>query len=453
MPKRLHIRTYGCQMNIYDSTRMADALAADGYRLCESAEEADIVVVNTCHIREKAAEKTFSELGRLRQLKEKKARAGEAMLLAVSGCVAQAEGREIARRAPYVDLVVGPQAYHRLPAMVAEAASTKTHTTLVDTEFPAESKFEHLPRARGPAAASAFLTVQEGCDKFCAFCVVPYTRGAEFSRDASAVLAEARDLIARGVAEITLLGQNVNAYHGRGPDGKSWSLARLIGALAEFDGVARIRYTTSHPNDMSDDLYAAHRDCPKLMPYLHLPIQSGSDKVLKAMNRGYSAGEYLTAVERLRASRVEMALSGDFIVGFPGESEADFEATLALVRQVGYAQAYSFKYSPRPGTPAAEAALQVPEAEKAARLQELQSVLNAQQLAFNQASQGQVMAVLFDRPGRAPGQLVGRSPFMQAVHVEAGVEWMGRIARVRISRGLANSLAGTLVDADKEVAA
>ena len=453
MPKRLHIRTYGCQMNVYDSSRMADALAAHGYGLSETAEAADIVVVNTCHIREKAAEKTFSELGRLRRLKEKRARAGEAMLLAVTGCVAQAEGQEIARRAPYVDLVVGPQAYHRLPAMVAEAAGAVTQRTLVDTDFPAESKFEHLPRAQGPAAASAFLTVQEGCDKFCAFCVVPYTRGAEYSRDAGAVLAEARDLIARGVAEITLLGQNVNAYHGRGPDGKSWSLARLIGALAELDGLERIRYTTSHPNDMSDDLYAAHRDCPKLMPYLHLPIQSGSDKVLKAMNRGYSAGDYLSAVERLRAARADIALSGDFIVGFPGEDEADFEATLALVRQVGYAQAYSFKYSPRPGTPAAEAANQVPEAEKAARLQELQGVLNAQQLAFNQASVGKRMAVLFDRPGRTPGQLVGRSPYMQAVHVEAGAEWIGRIARARISRGLANSLAGTLSDAAREAAA
>ncbi len=441
-------------MNVYDSTRMAEALAPDGYVPTDRVEDADMVLVNTCHIREKAAEKTFSELGRLRQLKEDRARAGRELILGVTGCVAQAEGAEIARRAPFVDLVVGPQAYHRLPAMAARARDrAKGGATLLDTEFPADSKFAHLPRGTGPAQASAFLTVQEGCDKFCAFCVVPYTRGAEYSRPAVAVIAEARDLIARGVREITLLGQNVNAYHGAGPDAHDWSLARLIMALAELDGLDRIRYTTSHPKDMTDDLYAVHAQCDKLMPYVHLPIQSGSDRVLKAMNRGYGAADYLAAIERLRVARPDVAISGDFIVGFPGESEADFAATMDLVRAVGYAQAYSFKYSVRPGTPAADASDQVAEAVKSARLEALQELLSAQQLAVTRATVGRVLPVLFDRPGRRPGQLVGRGPHMQAVHVTAGPEMIGRIEPVRIVEGLQNSLARAMAPANPEQAA
>ncbi|HUF86000.1 MAG TPA: tRNA (N6-isopentenyl adenosine(37)-C2)-methylthiotransferase MiaB, partial [Thermohalobaculum sp.] len=361
--KTVFIKTYGCQMNVYDSERMEGALAAHGYAATDSPEGADLVILNTCHIREKAAEKVYSELGRLKPLREAKARAGGRMTVAVAGCVAQAEGAEIQRRQPAVDVVVGPQAYHRLPALVARSAATGGQ--VIDTEFPAEDKFDHLPQApRARRAPAAFLTVQEGCDKFCAFCVVPYTRGAEASRPAARVLAEARALVARGVVEITLLGQNVNAYHGAGPGGADWSLARLIRALARIEGLARIRYTTSHPNDMTGDLIAAHADEAKLMPYLHLPVQAGSDRVLRAMNRRHGAGDYLRLVERIRAARPDIALSGDFIVGFPGETEADFEATLGLVRAVGYAQAYSFRYSPRPGTPAAGAE-QVPEPVKA----------------------------------------------------------------------------------------
>ena len=428
-PRKVFIKTYGCQMNVHDSERMIDALAAADFVPVAAAEDADLVILNTCHIREKAAEKVYSEIGRLRALKTARRRP-PAPYLAVAGCVAQAEGAEILRRAPAVDLVFGPQTYHRLPEMVARADAQRrrgARVRVLDTEFPAEDKFDFLPRRTRGRGPTAFLTVQEGCDKFCAFCVVPYTRGAEVSRPLSAVVAEARRLVAEGVREITLLGQNVNAYHGATEGGGTASLADLIHALAGIEGLARLRYTTSHPRDMRDDLIAAHRDVPVLMPYLHLPIQSGSDRILKAMNRRHRAADYLRIVDRLRAARPDIALSGDFIVGFPGESDADFAATLALVRRVRYAQAYSFKYSPRPGTPAA-AADQVPEAVKAERLAALQALLKEQQAAFNAASIGRTVPVLLERPGRKPGQLVGRSPHMQAVHVDLGGNASGAAA-------------------------
>ncbi|MEO1493200.1 MAG: tRNA (N6-isopentenyl adenosine(37)-C2)-methylthiotransferase MiaB [Pseudomonadota bacterium] len=431
-PKKLFIKTYGCQMNVYDSERMASAMAASDYVEVSSPEEADLVVLNTCHIREKAAEKVYSELGRMKPLKQ----ANPDMKIAVAGCVAQAEGAEIVRRQPMVDLVVGPQAYHRLPDMVAGRGEK------VETEFPAEDKFDHLPADNRPRRApTAFLTVQEGCDKFCAFCVVPYTRGAEVSRPAERIVNEARDLVSRGVREITLLGQNVNAYHGEGPDGGDWSLARLVRALAEVEGLARIRYTTSHPNDMTDDLIAAHAEVPALMPYLHLPVQAGSDRVLKAMNRKHTAESYIRLIERIRVARPDIALSGDFITGFPGETEADFEDTLALVREVRYAQAYSFKYSPRPGTPAATSE-QVPEDAKADRLARLQTLLTEQQTAFQQATVGRTLPVLIEKPGRNPGQMVGRSPYLQAVHLQAPPETVGQIADVTIVESATNSLSG-----------
>ncbi|MDP6708834.1 MAG: tRNA (N6-isopentenyl adenosine(37)-C2)-methylthiotransferase MiaB [Alphaproteobacteria bacterium] len=446
MSRKLFIRTYGCQMNAYDSARMADVLAALGFHSVETPEGADMVIVNTCHIREKASEKTFSELGRLNRLKTARAAAGGRMILAVAGCVAQAEGEEILRRAPYVDIVLGPQTYHRLPEMLARAQRAAERGAggagILDTEFPPEPKFDRLPEPSRSPGPSAFLTVQEGCDKFCSFCVVPYTRGAEFSRPAAQVLAEARLLVAAGVAEITLLGQNVNAYHGEAADGSNWGLARLVLALAEIDGLARIRYTTSHPADMTQALIDAHRDCDKLMPYLHLPAQAGADRVLAAMNRRYGAEGYLELVARLRQARPDIALSGDFIVGFPGERAVDFEATLELIRRVGYAQAYSFKYSARPGTPAALLDGQVPEAEKAARLARLQALLEAQQRRFNEARIGARMPVLLERPGRYPGQLVGRSPYMQAVHVEGDDAHLGEIATVEITAATGNSLAG-----------
>ncbi|MDT8343017.1 MAG: tRNA (N6-isopentenyl adenosine(37)-C2)-methylthiotransferase MiaB [Thermohalobaculum sp.] len=443
-PKKLWIKTYGCQMNVYDSERMAAALVAEGYVEAESPEGADLVVLNTCHIREKAAEKVYSDLGRLRPLREAKAAAGGRMQIAVAGCVAQAEGAEIQRRAPLVDLVVGPQAYHRLPAMAARVAAGGG--AQIDTDFPEEDKFDHLPQPpKARRAPAAFLTVQEGCDKFCAFCVVPYTRGAEVSRPAARILAEARDLVARGVVEITLLGQNVNAWHGAGPAGGTWGLGELIRALAGIDGLARIRYTTSHPNDMDDGLIAAHAEVPKLMPYLHLPVQSGSDRILKAMNRRHTAGDYLRLIARIRATRPDIALSGDFIVGFPGETEADFAATMALVREVGYASAYSFKYSSRPGTPAATAAEQVPEAVKTERLLRLQALITAQQAAFQRACVGREMPVLIEKPGRYPGQMVGRSPWLQAVHLTADAGLAGQIVPVAIEGVRTNSLAGRLI--------
>ncbi len=436
-PKKLYIRTYGCQMNVYDSERMAEALGGAGYVTTEDAAEADMILLNTCHIREKAAEKVYSELGRLRALKG----ARPDLKIGVAGCVAQAEGEEIMRRQPLVDLVVGPQSYHRLPQMEARLRAGEK---ALDTEFSLDDKFDtlrHRPKARrGP---TAFLTVQEGCDKFCAFCVVPYTRGAEASRPAARVLEEARDLVERGVREITLLGQNVNAYHGAG-EGGDWSLARLIWALNDIDGLARIRFTTSHPNDMSDDLIEAHGTCPKLMPYLHLPVQSGSDRILKRMNRKHTAEAYLRLIERIRAARPDILVSGDFIVGFPEETEADFQATLDLIEAVGYGQAFSFKYSTRPGTPAAERA-QVAEEVKAERLHRLQALVTRQQRAVQDAMVGQRVGVLFERPGRMAGQMVGKSDHLHAVHVSDPGLAAGDLAQVEIIESGANSLAGRVV--------
>ncbi|WP_333683890.1 tRNA (N6-isopentenyl adenosine(37)-C2)-methylthiotransferase MiaB [Pontibaca methylaminivorans] len=439
-PRKLFIRTYGCQMNVYDSERMAEVLGEQGYEQIDSPEGADMILLNTCHIREKAAEKVYSELGRFRGLKEAK----PDLKIGVAGCVAQAEGEEIMRRAPLVDLVVGPQSYHRLPAMEARL---REGGRAIDTDFPVEDKFTGLPpRPRASRGPTAFLTVQEGCDKFCAFCVVPYTRGAEASRPPERILAEARDLVARGVREITLLGQNVNAYHGTG-EGGDWSLARLIRALAGVDGLERIRYTTSHPNDMSDDLIAAHGECGKLMPYLHLPVQSGSDRILKRMNRSHSAEGYLRLIERIRAARPDILISGDFIVGFPEESDADFQATLDLVEAVEYGQAYSFCYSSRPGTPAAERA-QVDPAVASARLQRLQALLGQQQKRAQDRMVGQEVGVLFEKPGREAGQMVGKSDHLHAVHVNGGGVGPGALARVRIVASGANSLAGEVIAAE-----
>ncbi|MEM7270846.1 MAG: tRNA (N6-isopentenyl adenosine(37)-C2)-methylthiotransferase MiaB [Pseudomonadota bacterium] len=438
--KKLHIKTYGCQMNVYDSERMAEALAGAGYETVDTPKGADMVLLNTCHIREKAAEKIYSELGRVRKLAEAKKAEGGEMLVGVAGCVAQAEGEEIVRRAPLVDLVVGPQAYHRLPEMEAKA---RAGATAIDTDFPEEDKFA---RSRGPKskrAPTAFLTVQEGCDKFCAFCVVPYTRGAEISRPAEQVIAEARDLVERGVVEITLLGQNVNAYHGASAD-EDWSLARLIRELAKVDGLERIRYTTSHPNDMDADLIAAHADVEKLMPYLHLPVQAGSDRILEAMNRRHTADEYIRLIERIREARPDIALSGDFITGFPGETEAEFEDTMALVREVTYAQAYSFKYSARPGTPASDLPV-VGAEENSARLSRLQALLGEQQTAFQKATVGRRLPILIEKPGREPGQMVGKSPYLQSVHLDAPATLAGRIVMADVTASAANSLAARLV--------
>ena len=436
-PKKLFVKTYGCQMNVYDSERMAEALGSEGYVQVGTPEEADMILLNTCHIREKAAEKVYSELGRMKPLRE----ANPDLKIGVAGCVAQAEGEEIMRRQPMVDLVVGPQTYHRLPAM---ARAVEAGEKALDTDFPEEDKFAHLPKARQPRRGpTAFLTVQEGCDKFCAFCVVPYTRGAEVSRPVDRILREAGELVERGVREITLLGQNVNAYHGAGPDGE-WGLARLIRELAKIDGLDRIRFTTSHPNDMEDDLIAAHGDCDKLMPYLHLPVQSGSDRILKAMNRKHTAAEYVALIARIRAARPDLLLSGDFIVGFPGETEEDFEATMELVRSVGYGQAYSFKYSARPGTPAAEKPM-VEAAVADDRLQRLQALLTEQQRAAQDAMVGREVGVLFEKAGRMPGQLVGKSDHLHAVHVQAPEGLMGQIARVRIVESGPNSLKGELI--------
>lgn len=425
-------------MNVYDASRMGDVLAPLGYQASEDIASSDLVILNTCHIREKAAEKVYSDLGRLRQEKDRRAASGNPMVIAVGGCVAQAEGEEILRRAPYVDLVFGPQTYHRLPLMLRTFEKNKR--SVVDTEFPAEDKFDQLPDAGKVDGASAFLTVQEGCDKFCTFCVVPYTRGAEFSRPSDPVLREARLLVGKGVREITLLGQNVNAYHGETPDGSEWTLGRLIRELAEIDGLDRIRYTTSYPAEVDDDLISAHRDVPELMPYLHLPVQAGSDKILKLMNRRHTSGDYADVVWRLRDARPDLALSSDFIVGFPGESDSDFEQTMKIVRDIGFVQAYSFKYSPRQGTPAADMDGQVPEDVKSARLAELQAELNRQQLAFNDQCIGKTMPVLFDRPGSHDGQLVGRSPFMQAVHCELPNTYLGEIVDVMIDKAKPNSL-------------
>jgi len=437
MTKKLFVKTYGCQMNVYDSERMAGALGAAGYDEVSSPEEADMILLNTCHIREKAAEKVYSELGRMKPLKAQK----PDLKIGVAGCVAQAEGAEIMRRQPMVDIVVGPQAYHRLPEMEARAQGG---AKVLDTDFPEEDKFDHLPR--GPKmrrAPAAFLTVQEGCDKFCAFCVVPYTRGAEVSRPVARILDEANDLVDRGVREITLLGQNVNAYHGQGDDGV-WSLARLIRGLAKVDGLERIRFTTSHPNDMTDDLIAAFGEEPKLMPYLHLPVQSGSDKILKAMNRRHDAESYIRLIEKIRAARPDLMLSGDFIVGFPGEEEADFAETMALVDAVNYGQAYSFKYSARPGTPAAERQ-EVSDVDKSDRLARLQGLLTRQQRAAQEAMVGREVNVLFEKEGREAGQMVGKSDYLHSVFVDAPEATIGQIAPVRIISSMTNSLEGRLI--------
>lgn len=433
-PKKLFIKTYGCQMNVYDSERMAEALGGQGYVQTDAAEDADMILLNTCHIREKAAEKVYSELGRLKSLKISK----PDLKIGVAGCVAQAEGQEIMRRQPAVDLVVGPQTYHRLPKMEQALREGKK---ALDTDFPEEDKFEEMQaRPKAKRAPSAFLTVQEGCDKFCAFCVVPYTRGAEVSRPVSRVLDEARDLVSRGVREITLLGQNVNAYHGVGVDGTERSLADLIWALNDIDGLERIRFTTSHPNDMQDDLIEAHRDCPKLMPYLHLPVQSGSDKILKRMNRSHTAESYLRIIERLRSARPDILMSGDFIVGFPEETEADFQATLDLIREVRYGYAYSFKYSTRPGTPAAERAQVDPE-ESDDRLQRIQALITEQQQEIQQSMVGRDLSVLVEKTGRFEGQMVGKSEYLHAVHIDDSSAEVGDIVPVRITEAKRNSLA------------
>jgi tRNA-2-methylthio-N6-dimethylallyladenosine synthase len=443
LPKKLHIKTFGCQMNAYDSERMAEALEGKGYDLTQDLAEADLVILNTCHIREKAAEKVYSELGRVRLEKERRERDGLKTLIAVAGCVAQAEGQEIIARAPAVDIVVGPQSYHRLADLIAEAS--RDGEGLVATEFPAENKFAHLPkRSKAKARASAFVTVQEGCDKFCTFCVVPYTRGAEFSRTPAEIIAEVESLAAMGVREITLLGQNVNAYHGAGPNGRPWSLAKLLMRLAEIPFIERLRYTTSHPRDMGDELIALFRDEPKVMPYLHLPFQAGSDRILKAMNRRHTAADYEDLIGEIRRARPDIALSTDIIVGFPGETDKDFEETLALAARARFAQAFSFKYSARPGTPAASLEAQVPEQVKRERLSTLQQLLDRSRHDFDRATIGRSLEVLFEGRGRKPGQLAGRSPYLQAVHVEGPDRLIGQIARVDILAASPNSLTGVM---------
>tara|TARA_A100001015_G_scaffold299547_1_gene383728 strand:+ start:710 stop:2083 length:1374 start_codon:yes stop_codon:yes gene_type:complete len=438
--KKLFVKTFGCQMNVYDSERMKDVLAPTGYMPTDSLEDADMVILNTCHIREKASEKVFSDLGRLRKLKDRASEQQKRhILIAVAGCVAQAEGEEITRRAPWVDMVVGPQTYHRLPELVAKADPI-SRLSVVDTEFPTEVKFDFLPEEAAPRGPAAFLSVQEGCDKFCSFCVVPYTRGAEFSRQAEQIIIEAKRLVAAGTREITLLGQNVNAWRGAAPDGTNWGLGRLIRELAEIDDLPRLRYTTSHPLDMDDDLMSAHRDVPQLMPYLHLPVQAGSDRILKAMNRRHTADDYRRVIDRLRTFKPGLALSGDFIVGFPGETDRDFADTIKLVAEIGYASAYSFKYSPRPGTPAAGNDQQVEAQVKADRLAALQQLLDAQQMAFNKTCEGQQMAVLIDKMGGRDGQVTGRSPFMQSVYLAGDHTQLGKMVTVTVKEARQNSL-------------
>ena len=443
--RKLFVKSFGCQMNVYDSQRMADTLAPEGYVETSTGEDADLIILNTCHIREKAAEKVYSELGRIRRLKQAAAADGRKLLIAVAGCVAQAEGEEIMRRAPAVDLVVGSQNYHRLPALIARA---ERDGHVVDTEFPVDDKFEHLAepalavtRARG---VTAFVTVQEGCDKFCTFCVVPFTRGAETSRPVNTIVAEAGRLADAGVREITLIGQNVNAYHGAGSDGRPWSLARLLERLAQTRGIERLRYATSHPLDMGDDLIAMHRDLPALMPQLHLPVQSGSDRILAAMNRRHTRADYIDVISRLLEARSDMALTSDFIVGFPGETEDDFAATLSLVGEIGYSGAFSFKYSPRPGTRGAEMDDQVDEATKTDRLHHLQHEIDHNQATFNRRCVGRTFPVLFERPGRHAGQIVGRSPYLQPVQIDAPTLLIGEIAAVTITDVASNSLFGAL---------
>ena len=445
--RKVHVKSFGCQMNVYDSHRMADTLAPAGYDETSSPEDADLVVLNTCHIREKAAEKVYSEIGRIRELKEAAAREGRRVLIAVAGCVAQAEGREIIRRAGAVDLVVGSQNYHRLPEMVARASDGEK---VIDTDFPVEDKFDALAVPNRDAIAkrgiSAFVTVQEGCDKFCTFCVVPYTRGAEVSRPVEKIVAEVERLVDGGVREVTLIGQNVNAYHGSGPDGTASRLGKLLRRLAQIPGILRLRYTTSHPRDMDDDLIAAHRELPALMPYVHLPVQSGSDRILTAMNRKHTRKDYLDVITRLRDGRTDLAFTSDFIVGFPGETELDFRDTLTLVDEVAYAGAFSFMYSPRPGTPAAEIEEQIPAEVKSERLQRLQAAITRHQRRFNAGFSGRTVDVLFEKPGKLPGQIVGRSPYQQAVQVMATAERIGSVHRVTIDEVGSNSLFGSLAD-------
>lgn len=434
-------------MNAYDAERMADVLQAEGYGETTSFEEADLIVLNTCHIREKAVEKVYSELGRLREMKDERNTAGRDLKIVVAGCVAQAEGREIARRAPMVDVVVGPQSYHHLPELLRRSKEGR----VVDTEFQTEEKFENLPLpsrektiARG---VSAFLTVQEGCDKFCTFCVVPYTRGMEISRPTSKIIADARRLADAGVRELTLIGQNVNAYHGEGENDETCSLGKLLYKLADIPGIARLRYMTSHPRDMDDDLIEAHRDLPALMPYLHLPVQSGSDRILGAMNRKHTGDEYRRLIDRVRHARPDIALSSDFIVGFPGETDAEFEETMRIISDVGFASAFSFKYSPRPGTPAADLADQISEALMSERLGRLQELLETQRQAFNGATVGRTIDVLVEKPGRHPGQLGGRSPYLQAIHFESDSRKIGEIVSVKVTGKGSNSLSGEVLSA------
>jgi tRNA-2-methylthio-N6-dimethylallyladenosine synthase len=443
-PRKIHIKTFGCQMNAYDSERIVELLAPLGFAETAAIEDADVIVLNTCHIREKAAEKVYSDLGRIREIKQRRRRSGRDTIVTVAGCVAQAEGAEIVRREPGVDVVVGPQSYQQLGALLEHAR--RNRTPVVETAFPEKDKFAALPVRTRTGAPTAFLTVQEGCDKFCTFCVVPYTRGAEYSRSVAEVEAEARALASQGVRELTLLGQNVNAYHGLGPDGRTCSLAGLIARLARIGGIERLRYTTSHPRDMSADLIAAHRDEPKLMPYLHLPFQAGSERILAAMNRGHTRGDYLALIARIRAARPDIALSTDVIAGFPGETEEEFEATLSLLEEVGFAHAYAFKYSPRPGTPAS-ALEQLPEAVKDNRLQRVLEAVGRGQTLFNSKSIGTVVPVLLEHPGRHPGQWVGRSPYLQSVHVDASPSLCGHVVEVEIQAAGPNSLAGRLTSA------
>jgi tRNA-2-methylthio-N6-dimethylallyladenosine synthase len=444
-PKKLFIKTWGCQMNVYDSNRMADVLAPLGYKAVDTPDDADMVILNTCHIREKATDKVFSELGRLREHQDRKKSGGGKMIMAVAGCVAQAEGEFIMERAPYVDMVFGPQTYHELPEMVAKATGAFGKNRVINTNFPAESKFDFLPGEHQNAGSSAFLSIQEGCDKFCTFCVVPYTRGSEYSRTVSQILGEAKRMVEGGTKEITLLGQNVNAFHGEGPDGKTWGLGRLIRAVAEIDGLARIRYTTSHPRDMDDDLIETHGSVEKLMPFLHLPVQSGSDKILEAMNRKHTADDYRRIIDKLRTGRPDIAFSSDFIIGFPGETDTDHEDTMTLIRDIGFASAYSFKYSARPGTPAANMLKNLVHDKIATeRLLQLQKLVVGQQLAFNKSCVGLTMPVLLDRKGKREGQIQGRSPWNQSVYVTANDRLMNEIVDVNITGGFDQSLAGEI---------
>jgi tRNA-2-methylthio-N6-dimethylallyladenosine synthase len=442
MAKKVHIKTWGCQMNVYDSARMADVVAPLGYQPTDECVDADLVIFNTCHIREKATEKLFSELGRLRSDHAVKKAKGERMMVAVAGCVAQAEGAEIQRRMPWVDMVFGPQTYHQLPEMIAKI--NRGAGLVLNTEFPPEPKFDQLPTISASNPVSAFLSVQEGCDKFCTFCVVPYTRGAEYSRPVDAIIAEAERLVTHGAREITVLGQNVNAFHGEGTDGKIWNLAQLFHRLAEIPDLKRLRYTTSHPRDMDDELIAAHREISQLMPFLHLPVQSGSDAVLEAMNRKHSADDYRRIIDKLRTSRPEIALSSDFIIGFPGETDADFAATMQLVHDIGFAQAFSFKYSRRPGTPGAAMTNQIDEKIKDERLHELQALLRDQQLAFNQSMIGKTLPVLFENVMKDGERLFGRTPYMQAIHVPGKERLVGNEIMVNVTSSGSNSLNGNI---------